>query len=114
MKTALHAIRPYIPGLRDLLFSLGLLLVFFLFNQVAAQTIDGALGTNVTSKGCNFVKSVETSIALKVFCGGVVLWGIIKFIPTRKDGVGQMLAGVIGFLVVSKFTSFMSTFGMNC
>lgn len=114
MKTVVHAIRPYIPGLRELVFSLGLFLLFLLLNQAAAQTIDTALGGNVTSKGCTFVKSVETSVAAKVFCAAILLWGIVKFLPTRKDGVGQILAGIIGFLVLSKFTAIMNTFGMNC
>ncbi|GAA5533904.1 hypothetical protein [Deinococcus aluminii] len=115
MQNFVQSARPFIPTFRDFLQTLPVLLaIFFLGGGVDAQTIDQALGSDVTSKGCTLINSVESSIALKLLCGAVVLWGIIKFIPTRKDGVGQMIAGVVGFLVVSKFTTIMGVFGMKC
>lgn len=117
-KTIVTAIRPYLPTAQDfkqlLPFFLAAIAVMLL-GQVGAQTIDGALGgPTVTTKGCTFIKSIETSIFLKLFCAGLVLWGVVKYLPTRKDGVGLMIAGVVGFLVLSKFTVLLTTFGMNC
>lgn len=114
-----QAIRPFIPTLKDFFQAVPLLLLAFaimlLTGQASGQTIDNALGGSaVTTKGCTFVKSIESSIFLKIFCGAIVLWGIVKFIPTRKDGVGQIIAGIVGFLVLSKFTTLTQTFGMNC
>ena len=109
-----QAIRPFIPTFRDFLKTLPMLLAIFFLGSVNAQTIDDALGRDVTTKGCTLINSVEKSIFLKLLCGAIVLWGIIKFIPTRKDGVGQIIAGIVGFLVLSKFTTVMSTFGMKC
>lgn len=113
-----QAVRPFIPTIRDFFQALPLLLGMFVYmlltGQAGAQTVDSVLGTEVTSKGCSLVNSIEKSIFLKLFCGAILLWGIIKFIPTRKDGVGQMLAGVIGFLVLSKFTTLTGVFGMKC
>jgi len=114
MRKFLQAVRPYIPGIKEFGIAMAMILPMILLGQVQAQTIDTALGGEVVKKGCTLINSVEKSLFLKLFCGSIFLWGVIKFLPTRKDGTGQMIAGIVGFLVLAKFTTIMQTFGMKC
>lgn len=107
-------VRPYLPGIREVLFASFILLMFFFASHVSAQTVDSVAGTNVTTKGCNFVKSIDNAVLLKILCMAIAGFGIIKYLPTRKDGLGYVATGVIGFLVLSKFTTIMGVFGMSC
>jgi len=116
LSRTLTAARPYLPGIRELILPLCLLALMLLSNHAAAAgnpTIDQAVGSNLTSQSASFIKSVQNSLVIKLLCAGIFLWGLLTYLPTRKNGVGQMIAGIAGFLILSRLTEILSIFGMT-
>lgn len=79
-----------------------------------AQSIDSLGGSNIGSKLCTFGKSVDNSTLGKGIAVAVFGWGVVRWLPTRKDGIPEMIGGVLAFLVVSKFNTILSMFGLSC
>jgi len=112
----LASVRPYLPGIREFILPLGLLAVLLVSNHASAggtPTIDTAVGSNLTSNWKSIILSIQSSLVLKLLCAAVIVWGILKYIPTRKDGIGQIIAGIVGFLILSKLTDVLSVFGIT-
>lgn len=108
-------IQALLPSNRKEFFSLAALsLLFFIGTEAAAMTIDSMGGQEAGTQLCSFGKSVEKSIFVKGLCVAVSAYGLLKWLPTRKDGTNEMVGGVIGLIIASKFMTIIGWFGAKC
>lgn len=91
-----------------------LLAVFVLVGvEASAQSID-SLSNNAGSPICTFGKSISTSLLAKAICVAVAAWGLLQWLPNRRDGMPQMIGGVVAFIVATKFETILGFFGVSC
>lgn len=106
-------VKPLLPTWQQLPIILLIAVYILLGLEAGAQTID-SLSNNAGSKICTFGKSINTSLLVRGICVAVAAWGLVKWVPTRKDGTGEMIGGVVAFIVASKFMTILGFFGVNC
>lgn len=90
-----------------------LVVIVLLGVEANAQTID-SLSNNAGKPICAFGKSISTSLLAKAICVGVAAWGLLQWLPNRRDGMPQMIGGVIAFIVATKFETILGFFGVSC
>lgn len=104
-----------LPSNRKEFFSLAALgLLFFIGTEAAAMSIDAMGGKEIGTQLCAFGKSIDKSIFVKGVCMAVAAYGLAKWLPTRKDGTPEIIGGIIGFVISTKFTTVMGWFGVKC
>lgn len=99
----------------------GIIIALIAVGSAAAQagagtglSMDSATG-DLGSGLCNFAKTIETSLLPKGIAIAMAAFGFIKWLPTRKDGIPEIVGGGVGFLMTQNFSTIMSLFGMrNC
>ena len=81
--------------------------------DACAQNIDDLSG-GAGGKICAFGKSISSSLLAKGICVAVIAWGLLQWLPNRRDGVPQMVGGVAAFIVASKFDTILGFFSVRC
>lgn len=81
--------------------------------DACAQNIDDLSG-GAGGKICAFGKSISSSLLAKGICVAVIAWGLLQWLPNRRDGVPQMVGGVAAFIVASKFDTILGFFSVSC
>lgn len=111
----IRAITPYVPSKAEVLRLLPVAALLLIFgNGALASGVDDFGGKEVGGTLCTFSKSLANSVAVKGICAAVFVWGLLKWLPTRKDGTAEMAGGVIGFAIATKSTTVMGAFGIKC
>ena len=107
-------VKPYWPLIRAALMALAFLLVMSLLGHASAQaTIDGLAGTKVTGNGTSLIKTFETSLLLKIICGGIIIIGGLTWAITKRTGSGAVAGGAVAYLMLSNLTGLLSIVGIT-
>ncbi|ADY27614.1 hypothetical protein Deipr_2497 (plasmid) [Deinococcus proteolyticus MRP] len=89
----------------------GIIIALMAVGGADALKIDSATG-DLGSGLCDFALSIEDSILVKGIALAMAAFGFIKWLPTRRDGIPEIVGGGVGFLLTTNFTTIMSLFGM--